>query len=75
MTEAKKEKTLDEIKAEYQNLCARAGHTQYQMYTLKKDLELMNSTLRDLNLQAATLQQAAAPAQEPAQEPAKEETK
>lgn len=53
MSDEKKLRPVAEIQAEYQNLCTKAGHTQYQIITLSKDLDLLNETLRNLNLEAA----------------------
>lgn len=53
----KPERTVDQIRGEYSRLCAKAGHTQYQISTLQKDLEIINGTLRDLNVEAATASQ------------------
>lgn len=50
------ERTLSELQNQYTGLCNKAGHLQYQIYTFKKDLDLVNSTLRDLNFEAAALQ-------------------
>ncbi len=54
--EAKPARTVEQIQNEYTQQCVRAGHTQYQIAQLQKDLELMNRSLRDLNLEAATVQ-------------------
>lgn len=54
--ETKKERTLQDIQSEYQNAAMRAGHLEYQIYTLKRDLTLLNETMRDLNLEAASVQ-------------------
>ena len=51
-----KERTVEQIQQEYTQLCVKAGHTQYQIAQLKRDIDLMNSTLRDLNLEAAAAQ-------------------
>jgi hypothetical protein len=51
----KKERSLDEIKQDYNNLCARAGHASYQIKVLSDDLELLHSQLKDLNLEAAAI--------------------
>lgn len=56
-------RTLEQIQQEFSSLCARAGHCQYQIATLKKDLDILNSTIRDLNLEAANLK-AAVPQEE-----------
>lgn len=55
-TKAKPERTLQDIQQEYNGLCNKAGHLQYQIFTFKKDLDLVNSALRDLNFEAAALQ-------------------
>jgi septation ring formation regulator EzrA len=57
-------RTVEEISQEYSRLCAKAGHCQYQIETLKKDLEMINQTLRDLNLEAAKAKEAAEKAKE-----------
>lgn len=55
--EAKPEhRPVSEIQSEYTGLCARAGNLQYQIVTLSKDLEQLNSKLRDLNFEAAASQ-------------------
>ncbi len=53
MSDKKKERTVSEIQSEYSGLCARAGHAQYQISVMQKDLELINEQLRELNLEAA----------------------
>ena len=58
MSEAKPTRTIPEIQAQYQSLCTRLGHVQYQVFTHQKDIETINSTLRDLNLEAASVQAA-----------------
>lgn len=50
----KPKRSVEEIQQEYARVCTRAGHTQYQLYTLQKDLELINNTLRDLNIEASS---------------------
>jgi len=70
--EFKAPRKLEEIQAEYQRLCLQAGHIQYQMSTLEKDLSLLNEQMRDLNLEGAAAQKAAA---EAAAKEAKEENK
>lgn len=64
----KEPRPIDEVQKEYQALCVRAGHIQYQIFALGKDLEVLNETLRDLNLEAAASQQS-----QPAAEPTKTE--
>jgi hypothetical protein len=51
-----KKRPISDIHAEYSNLCAKAGHIQYQIYNNNKDLEIINQQLRDINLEAAKLQ-------------------
>lgn len=69
-----------EIQVEYTNLCQKAGHIQYQIYTLERDLDSLNQTLRVLNFEAAQSKQAedaakAAEAQKPAETPSEEKSK
>lgn len=61
----KPSRTIPEIQQEYQQNCTRAGHLQYQIYTLEKDLALVNDLLRNLNFEAS----AAAPKPEPTSTP------
>ncbi len=68
--EAQKSRTVAEISAEYSQGCTKAGHLQYQISAMSKDLDTLNQTLRDLNFEAASAQQkeaeaAKAPAEEP----------
>jgi len=61
-----KERGIPDIQTEYQQCCVKAGHLQYQIATMGKDLGLLNDTMRDLNFEAAGLQakqQAAKPAE------------
>jgi len=51
----KEERTVAVIQKQYTETCAKAGHLQYQLFTLNKDLELINNLLRDLNIEAATV--------------------
>lgn len=51
----KPSRTIPEIQQEYTNLCTKVGQLQYHIYTLEKDLEMANSSLRDLNLEAASV--------------------
>lgn len=53
MSEAKKEKTIQELHQEYSRLCANAGQVQYQISALSDDLRLINEQLKDINLEAA----------------------
>lgn len=56
MAEEKKERTLNDVQGEYNRGCLRAGHLQYQILTLQKDLSVLNDTLRDLNFEASGIQ-------------------
>lgn len=47
---------MEEIQAEYQSVAMKLGHTLYQEWTFKKEVELLNERLRDLNLEAAAVQ-------------------
>lgn len=53
MSDNKPNRSVDEIQNEYARLCTRAGHMQYQLVTIQKDLDLLNGTLRDLNIEAS----------------------
>jgi hypothetical protein len=53
MSESKELRSVDAIQTEYTQLCTKAGHLQYQINALSKDLELVNKTLTDLNLEGA----------------------
>jgi prefoldin subunit 5 len=57
-----KPRTMADIQNEYGRLCANAGQIQYQVSELNKDLALVNSTLRELNLEASKLKEAEAKA-------------
>ncbi len=57
MSEEKKERSVAEIQAEYQNLCAKAGHLQYTVDVYKSDLQRINAALRDLNNEHAKAKQ------------------
>lgn len=61
MSDTPKARTLDEIRNEYTNLCVKAGNIQYQVEALKQDLEMVNLTLRDLNIEASKLPASEAP--------------
>lgn len=54
MSENKK-REISDIQQDYQNLCTKAGHVNYQISTLKKDLALINESLQTLNQEAAAL--------------------
>lgn len=66
MSEKKAPRTVPEIQQDYQNLCLKAGHTQYQVDVLTKDLAMMNEELRKLNFEAAAANKAAQDAAEEA---------
>lgn len=52
---AKPSRTVDDVRKDYSSLCARAGHLQYQIDTIGKDLTLVNDQLRELNFEAAKI--------------------
>jgi hypothetical protein len=56
MSEKKEARTLEQIQQEYQNMCLRAGHKQYQIFALQKELDVLNEEIRNLNFEAASLQ-------------------
>ncbi len=49
-------RTLQQIQQEFTALCTKAGHLEYQRTTLKKDVDLMQEQMRNLNFEAAALQ-------------------
>lgn len=72
--EYKAPRPLQDIQRDYQNLSMRAGHLQYQIVTLGKDLDLVNEELRDLNFEAAAVQKGVMEqAQKEAEEKAKQD--
>lgn len=48
-------RTFETIQTEYEQLALRAGHTQYQVYALTKDLGVLNDQMRDLNFEGARI--------------------
>lgn len=62
MSEAKVPREIAVIQSEYQQLCTKLGHISYQIDALSKDAAIVNSSLRELNLEAVASQQAAAEA-------------
>jgi hypothetical protein len=54
------ERTLEVITKEYSDLCAKAGHIQYQVGVLSTELATLNDKLKELNLEAAALAKAPA---------------
>ena len=62
------ERTIKDIQDEFSSLSTRSGHLEYQVYTFKKDIDLINDRMRSLNFEAAALQgkqQAPAPEANP----------
>lgn len=57
-------RTLADIQQEFARHCAQAGQIQYQIAEANKDLGLVNSRLRDLNLEAQKVKEAEAIAKE-----------
>lgn len=51
--EVKPKRSVEEIQKEYTQVCAKAGHIQYNIEVLKRDLDMVFKTLGDLNLEAA----------------------
>lgn len=58
MSEENKPRTLEDVQKDYQMQAAIAGQTQYQIYSLSKDLGKMNKKLKALNQEAVVIQQA-----------------
>jgi endonuclease III len=58
----KKPRTLHDVQLDYQNACLKAGQMQYQKAMLEEDLNMLNSAIKDINLEAAKLQNIAAEA-------------
>lgn len=54
--EQKAERTMEQIQQEFTALCTKAGHLDYQVYTYKKDIEILQAQMRELNFEAAALQ-------------------
>lgn len=52
----KVERSLQEIQQEYTGLALKAGQAQYQIVTIQKELDMLNSQMRDLNFEAAGAQ-------------------
>lgn len=60
MSEEKKSpRSVPEIQQEYQSLCTKVGHFEYQVFALQKEIALAKESLRDLNFEAAAAAQAA----------------
>jgi len=72
----KKPRSVAEIQNQYSGLCARAGDLQYRIYTLTRDLAIINDTLKDLNAEAVASKNAEAEAAKQAEaQPKQEEVK
>lgn len=67
MPEPLKTRTKEEIAREYSNLATKAGHAAYQIVTIQKDIDLMQVTMRDLNIEAATAARREAEAAKPSE--------
>lgn len=57
--EPKVHRSVQEIQQEYSQVCMKAGHAQYQLFTIQRDLDALNDTLRSLNIEAAQAKAAA----------------
>lgn len=68
-----KTRTMADVQNEFQSLCAKAGHIQYQIHVLTKDLDQVNTQVEDLNFEAAAISRAEKEAK--AKEAANEQTK
>lgn len=68
-------RSSQDIHTEYVRLCMRAGELQYKIGELDKELSMMNSTIRDLNLEygAAIKAEEEAKKEAAAKEPVKKE--
>lgn len=55
MSENKEKRTVEAIREEYGQLCAKAGHLQYQISILGRDLKTLNDQLESLNFEASSL--------------------
>lgn len=53
-------RTLDDVRNEYNQLAFRAGNLQYTIHAAEKDLDMLNESMRNLNFEAAKLQNEAA---------------
>lgn len=56
--EFKAPRTLTEIQQEYQRLLVKAGQIHYQMDVYRRDIEMINEELRDMNFEAAAANKA-----------------
>lgn len=48
-----KTRSVDEIRNEYSQLCAKLGHLEYNLTVLNSDKSVLLKTLTDLNFEAA----------------------
>ncbi len=55
MSDKKEPRTVPELSQAYSQLCAKAGDLQYKIHCLKKDLDMVNTELRETNLEAAVV--------------------
>lgn len=56
--DSKPVRTEDEIRTEYTAMCTKAGHIQFQIDMLMKDLKTINETLSSLNFEALSARRA-----------------
>lgn len=52
-----KKRTLSDVNNEYTALCAQAGQKQYLLECAKQDLKALNEAIKQLNTEAAKMQQ------------------
>jgi len=57
-SEKKAPRAIAEIQKEYAAICQRAGYVQYQLFVNQKDLDMLNESLRNLNIEAGEAQKA-----------------
>jgi hypothetical protein len=73
MDDKKPERSIEEITKEYQDLTFKAGAMQYEIDCRRRDLDLLNGQLRDLNLEYISAKErhdaAKASAEQPKEEP------
>lgn len=65
-----KKRTLNDVNNEYTALCAQAGQKQYQLECAKADLKALNEAIKQLNVEAAKMQQDELAAKKAAEEAA-----
>lgn len=59
-----KPRTVEDVQREFTQLCAKAGHIQYQISCLTKDLGLVNTQCEELSIEAAKISRAEAESKE-----------